>query len=228
MLVLKAWLETRWRLLFVVAIPLVALVFRYGGLASKEDARRLLGTLSFFSMFAATYPAGTGIKTQAALRQTKGLHGSLYFTLSLPVSRLQLLAARTAAGLLEFAGVNGVIYGAAWILFPLVRGDSKPADLLEMVLSAIVCMGCFYFMAVFLSTFLEDAWHIWGNVILFAALQWASGQLHLPSSVVLTGFAGDSSPLLTHQLPWTAMAISVCLAGIFFSAALKIVQTREY
>jgi hypothetical protein len=65
-------------------------------------------------------------------------------------------------------------------------------------------------------------------VLLFAAMQWINSQLHLPASWTLTGFAGDSSPLLTHQLPWTAMAISVCLAGILFSAALKVVQTREY
>jgi hypothetical protein len=228
MLGMKAWLETRWRLLFVFAIPLFALAARYGGLASKEDVRRLLGSLSAFSMFAATFLAGTGIKTQAALRQTKGAHGSLYFTLSLPVSRFRLLVARTSVGLLEFAGFNVVIYGVAWIFFPLVRGDSKPIDLLELILAAIVCCVSFYFMSVLSATVLDDVWQIWGNVLLFAAMQWINSQLHLPASWTLTGFAGDSSPLLTHQLPWTAMAISVCLAGILFSAALKVVQTREY
>jgi hypothetical protein len=228
MLAMKAWLETRWRLLIVVAIPLLTLAIRYGGLASKEDARRLLGSLSAFSMFAATYLAGTGIKTQAALRQTKGLHGSLYFTLSLPVSRFRLLAARASAGLLEFAGVNAVIYSAAWTLFPLVRGDSTPVDLLELILAAIVCTVCFYFMAVMLATFLDDPWQILGNVLLFATMQWVSSRFHLAASFALTGFVGDSSPLLTHQLPWIAMGISVGLAMILFSTALKIVQSREY
>jgi hypothetical protein len=228
MLGMKAWLETRWRLLFVFAIPLFALAVRHGNLASKEDARRMLGSLSAFSMFAATYLAGSGIKTQPGLRQTKGLHGSLYYTLSLPVSRFHLLAARASAGLLEFTGVNVVIYSAAWILFPLVRGNSQPIDLFGLVLAATSCTLCFYCMAILLATVLDDAWQIWGNVLLFVAMEWVSFQLHLPTAFRLTGFTGDSSPLLTHQLPWVAMGISMSLAGILFFAALKIVQTREY
>ena len=52
MLSMKAWLETRWRLLFVIAIPLVTLVIRYDGLTSNQDARRLMtpyaGSLSYW------------------------------------------------------------------------------------------------------------------------------------------------------------------------------------
>ena len=228
MLGMKAWLETRWRLLFVLTFPVVALAFRYGGLASNADARRMLGTMSFLSVFAATYLAGTGIKTQPALRQTKGVHGSLYFTLSLPVSRFRLLAARSLAGLLEFAGLNVVIYSVAWTLFPLVRGDSKPIDLLELILASTVCVICYYFMSVLLATVLEDAWQIWGNVLLFGGMQWLNFRFHLPASFDLTAFAGESSPLLTHRLPWIAMSISACLAVLLFVAALRIVQTREY
>lgn len=38
----------------------------------------------------------------------------------------------------------------------------------------------------------------------------------------------DASPLITHKLPWPAMAVSLIVSAILFFTALKIVQTREY
>jgi hypothetical protein len=227
---MKAWLETRWRLLYTLAIPLIVLAFRQagGGLTSTKDAHITLGVLSFFATFAGIYLAGAGIRTQSSFQQTKGLPGSVYFTLSLPVSRFRLLTARTVIGLLEFAGVNVVIYSLAWILFPLLRGDSKPANLLELILASIACSSCFYFASVLLATFLEDVWQVFGSMFVYGVVQWFTIRFHLASSFNLAGFAGDSSPLITHQLPWRAMTISVFLSLLLFSAALKIVRAREY
>jgi hypothetical protein len=184
--------------------------------------------MPFFSAFSAIYLAGAGIRTQTAFQQTKGLHGSLYFTLSLPVSRFRLLAVRAGIGLLEFAGVTMMIYSLAWTLFPLVRGDSKPGDLLELILAEIVCSLCFYFVSVLLAVFLDDAWQIWGGMLFLGGTLWLTAHFHVPSSANLFSFAGDSSSLTTHRLPWMAMAISVCASVLLFFAALKIVQTREY
>jgi len=58
-----------------------------GGLTSAQDAGRMMETMSFFSIFAAVYLAGAGVRTQSAFQRMQGLHGSTYFTLSLPVSR---------------------------------------------------------------------------------------------------------------------------------------------
>jgi hypothetical protein len=230
MLRMKAWLETKWRLRFAFAMGLVVLLVGQsgGGLGSPEHARRMIAAIAFISTVFAINLAGDGIRTHPAFRKTKGLHGSLYFTLSLPVSRLRLLFVRARIGLLESAGVTVVIYSLAWILFPLVRGDSKPIDLLELILAAIVCSSCFYFVSVLLAIFLDDAWQIWGGTFVFGAVQGLTVHFHLPASLNLLGFAGDSSPLLTHRLPWTAMAISLCVSILLFSAALKIVQAREY
>jgi hypothetical protein len=230
MLRMKAWLETRWRLFFALAMGLVVLLTGQsgGGLHSTENARRIIAVISLVSIVFAINLAGDGIRTHPSFRKTKGLHGSLYFTLSLPVSRLRLLSVRAGIGLLESAGVTVVIYGLAWILFPLVRGDSTLIDLLELIVAAIVCSASFYFASVLLAIFLDDAWQIWGGILLFGAVQGLTVHFHLPASLNLTGFAGDSSPLLTHRLPWTAMAISVCVSILLFSVALKIVQVREY
>jgi negative regulator of sigma E activity len=39
---------------------------------------------------------------------------------------------------------------------------------------------------------------------------------------------GESSPLVAHTLPWTAMLFSLALAAAFSLAAMKIVRLREY
>jgi hypothetical protein len=89
----------------------------------------MMGAMTVFVMFGAVYLAGAGIRTQPAFSGTKSLHGSMYYTLSLPVSRFRLLAVRAGAGLLEMAGVILILVSVSWLKFPLVRGTSTPADL---------------------------------------------------------------------------------------------------
>jgi hypothetical protein len=230
MLGMKAWLETRWRLVFGFAMVLVVLLTAQsgGGLHSTEYAHNMIAALSLVSTVFAINLAGDGIRTHPAFRRTKGLHGSLYFTLPLPVSRLRLLLVRAGTGLLEFAGLTVVSYGLAWILFPLVRGDSSPVDLLELILAAFVCPACFYFVSVLLAIFLDDAWQIWGGLLLFGAVRGLSVRFRLPAAFDVMSFAGVSSPLITHQLPWSAMVISLAVSGSLFLAASKIVQSKEY
>lgn len=162
MLWMKAWLETKWRLLYTLAIPLAVLALPHivgGGVISQKaannDAHTFMGTMALLSLFSAAYLAGAGIKTQTPFAAMKGLEGSMYYTLGLPVSRLKLILVRVGVGLLEFAGVSAVVYSAFW-LFSSARGSSTPFDLLKLILAAVASMACFYFIAVLLATFLDD------------------------------------------------------------------------
>lgn len=229
MLWMKAWLETRWRLLYVLGLPLAGLALRLsGGVSSAADAQKLLAWLSFFLIFSPIYLAGAGIRTQSGLQATKGIHGSMYYTLSLPVSRFRLLGARTACGFLEIAAVDAIVFGAAWILFPRVRMMAAPADLLQLILAAIVCTACFFFFSVLLATFLVDSWQIWGSLFVVGALWQVMARAPIPASFNVFRFAGDASPLLTHTLPWPAMTISMAASIVLFAVAWRVVQTREY
>ena len=100
MLWMKAWLETRWRLLYTLALPLAALALPHivgGGVTSQKvgdrAAHTFMAVVTFFSLFSAAYLAGAGIKTQSPFAAMKGLEGSMYYTLGLPVSRLKLILA---------------------------------------------------------------------------------------------------------------------------------------
>lgn len=229
MLWMKAWLETRWRLLFALGLPLATLVLRAtGGLTSPQDADRMMGAMSFFSIFAAVYLAGAGVRTQAAFQRMQGLYGSTYFTLSLPVGRFRLLAVRAGFGLMEITGINVAVIGTAWSLFPLVRANSTPFDLLQLILAAVVCTTCFYFVSVVLSTFLVETWQTFGSLFLIGFAWWVVSRLGLPPSSNVFRFGADASPLVTHTLPWPAMLVSLIASAVLLLTASKIVQTREY
>jgi len=171
---------------------------------------------------------GAGIVTQPSLQASKGLHGSTLFTLTLPVSRLRLLAVRAGIGWLEGAGVIGALCCGMWLVSPAFRAMATPVEMLEYAVTLIACASSLYCLSVLLATFLDDQWRAWGTMIASAALWWLSTHTPLPASANIFRAMQEGSPLLAHTIPWTAMAFSLGLAAILFFAALKVVQTREY
>jgi len=222
--------RTRWRVAHILGLVVLILIMGEtgGGLRSAENAGNLMFGLSAISIFAAINLAGAGIRTQSFLRVSRGLHGSTYLTLSLPVSRFRLLAVRAGFGLLETTGINVFMIVSAWSLFSLVRGNSTLFDLLRLILAAIVCTACFYFVSVSVATVLDETWQMFGSMFLIGIAWWAMSRFTLPPSVSVFRFMSDASPLLTHRLPWTAMAVSLLASALLFLTALRIVETHEY
>ncbi len=226
----KAWLETRWRFSLMLGAALVTILMgeQGGGLHSTENARHLMLVQTMISIVAAINLAGAGIRTQSPFRAKAGLHGSTHYTLSLPVSRLRLLTVRALWGLLETAGIVMFMIVSAWSLFPLVRGDSTVSDLLKFLLAALSSVLCFYFMSVAIATVLDEMWQVYGSYCLAGLAWWATVHFSLPPSAKVFGYSTGASPLMTHSLPWPAMAISLITAIVLFLVALKIVNRYEY
>ncbi len=230
MLWFKAWLETRWRLAYLLGIVLLILAMAAsgGGLGSREHANNLMLMQLVISIFAAVNLAGAGVTTQSSFRPGRGLQESTYFTLSLPVNRIRLLAVRAALGLLEAVGLNVFMIVSAWSLFALIRGDSTLVDLVRLLLASAVCSTCFYFVSVTISTFLDETWQMYGSLFVIGLAWWGVSRLALPPSANIFAFTSDASPLITHQLPWPAMLFSLSASTLLFFVALKVVQTREF
>src|SRR5262249_50279998 len=109
MLWYKNWLETRGRILFLLAFILFPVALR---MATSRPAnptalaeQRSMAFLAFYWAVPTIMLAGAGVKTQPGAAATRGLHGSMYFTLTLPVSRLRLLAVRAGLGWLETTAI---------------------------------------------------------------------------------------------------------------------------
>ncbi|MGP8258657.1 MAG: hypothetical protein ACLQM6_01755 [Acidobacteriaceae bacterium] len=231
MLWYKGWLETRLRLLFALGI-MGFLLFRQNSLAPNIKTSLLMFLVTFYGqilvMLVCALLAGAGIVTQPAFQASKGLHGSMQFTLSLPVSRLRLLVVRAVIGWLETTGAIAAFFYTMWVISPLMRARMMPLALFEYAVTLIVCGSAIYFLSVLLATFLDDQWRIWGTMIAVGALFWLSSHFSLPASIDFVRAAGKNSPLFTHTMPWSAMGFAVVLSAAFFHAALKIAQVREY
>jgi len=227
MLWYKGWLETRFRLVFVLVV--VALLFfteTYGG--SKVDVRGVIVMAGTSVWLMCVFLGAAGIVTQQSLQAAKGLHGSTLFTLTLPVSRFRLLAVRASLGWLEMAGGIAWICGLLWFSFPVIRARITPREMIEFAAVLIVCGSAFYCITVLLATFLDDLWRVWGSFLCYGAIWWLAYKIPAPTSVNIFRAMGDGSPVLAHTMPWTAMAFAFGLATVLFFAAFKVVQHREY
>jgi hypothetical protein len=235
MLWYKGWLETRFRLLFTLVFATFILLLQYSTrtAAPQPPGKGAVYGLVMFSnptlvLMICALLGGAGIVTQPSLQATKGLHGSTLFTLSLPVSRLRLLAVRAGMGWLEVVAVIAALCSGMWIVSPAFRTVATPVEMLEYTGTLIACASALYCFSVLLATFLDDQWRAWGTMLSAAALWWLSTHTPLPASANIFRAMREGSPLLAHTVPWTAVTFSLGLAALLFVAAIRVVQIREY
>lgn len=222
MLLMKAWMETRWRLLCLVLYLLITLAISYRSHAGPSALTALWFILAVFAIAL----AGSGLKTQAPTVFSEGLAGSTQFTISLPVTRLHLLTVRAAVGLGETAAVTVFIASLTWSLFPVLRETTTPGDFAKLVLTAILFLVAPYSAHVFFATWLDEPFSILCAGFTLALLLFVCH--HIAPGVDIIGVFGQASPLLTHRVPWSQLTASVILALVFSLAAVRVVQTREY
>src|SRR5579883_1040266 len=230
MLWMKGWFETRWRFLFCVGFGVFVLINVAADNVAADQPfaiAKLVNVLAFFFALIAIMLGGAGINTQAAFRATKGLHGSMYFTLALPVSRFRLLATRAAIGVLELTAVIMLICAGIWATVPQLRAQMTLPEFLVYGFALALSTASFYSVSVLLGTFLDGQWQIWGSMIFIIGLRYASVHLPVPAALDLFRPLTTDSPLATHVLPWSGMAMSVVLAAILFFVSMQIVQLRE-
>jgi hypothetical protein len=229
MLWYKGWLETKFKLLFGCGIIVFFFVSMSSiGVRGPAGLKPFVATAVICVAMLSIVLPGAGIATQTSFGATKGLHGSMLFTLSLPVSRLRLVAVRAAIGWLELAASIGALCCGMWFLFPVLRAGSTPKLMLLHLLVQLVCASALYFVGVFLTTFLDDQLRTWCSMILFATLGWLSKRTPKMGALDILRAMHDNSPLLSGAVPWLTVAFSCAVVAIAFIGAVKIAQWREY
>jgi hypothetical protein len=230
MLWMKAWFETRWRLVFVLCFSLFPLMLRYANgtpQSSAEQLPRSLGAFAIFWAIGSAMLAGSGVKTQSAnFQAARGGHTSVSFTLSLPVSRFRLLAVRTAMGLLEMTAVIITVNAALW--FSFLNQTFTASAMIRHGLVVLICSSTFYFLSTLISTSFEEIYQSWGNMLLIFILAALSARDVLPRSMDILAAMGKESPLFMGTLPWRPMIVAIVLSASLFFHALHIVRTRDY
>ena len=227
MLVMKAWLETRWRLASIYGYSLIWLAFDYHNrhAPGADPGSTLLVLWMILTTFSMVL-AGSGVRSQSPAGFPEGLTESTQFTIALPVSRMRLLLVRNAVGLLELLAVTVTVAGLTWSLIPSVRAFMTPADFARLVLTTLLWLTGPYCAALFSVTFLAEPFSFmcagWALLLLLWLLH------HIAPAVDIIRAFGPASPLITHRLPWPQLAACVTLALLLFLAAARVVQTREY
>jgi hypothetical protein len=221
-LLMKAWMETRWRLLIPAVYLLIAMALNF----RNSTGGNILMTAWFMLTFLAVSLGGSGVNSQAPLGLSEGIAGSTQFTISLPVTRLRLLAVRTAVALVETAAATALTAFLIWTLFPATRETTTPADFARLVLTTILFLTAPCCAHVFFSTWSEEPFSLayaGGSLILLLLLCH-----HLTPGVDIVRAFGEASPLETHQLPWSQLTSSIIAAVILLLAAGLVVRRREY
>jgi hypothetical protein len=234
MLWYKGWLETRLRLWIALcwtAVLLISAALRTKAgpaqLGPRQGIALALMMGSFVTVMCVWF-AGAGIASQGSFQMLKGLHGSTQLTLSLPVSRLHLLAVRATLGWMEMACVIGIYCCGVWFLAPAMTAGAPPLKMFEYAMALLACTSALYFTSVLLATFLDDQWRAGATMIACVAIWVLPSLTPVPVYTDIFRAMGEGSPLVTHVMPWSVMAFSLALAGLLFLAALRITRLREY
>ena len=229
MLWYKGWLETRLRLAMLLTAILFVLFQVYSHGDSKLSAPALLNSLELLWVLTPMTLAGSGIRPESPFRMMKGLQGSMYFTLSLPVSRLRLLAVRSATGILEIAALVVAAFCLAAAALPAVRAQITAADGLRYAVTILLCSTAGFGVSTLLATFLDQQWQGFGSMFVVFSGRWLFTKYGAqPSTLDFFRALGTASPLVTHALPWTAIGLSVAIGAACLMAAVKVEHVRQY
>jgi hypothetical protein len=239
MLWMKYWLETRYRF-FMVFTPFLLMIgmgfLQVGHVRPNTQIpaeQRLSVILAIFTLFwivPGAMLASSGIKTQPPLTATKGLHGSVHFTLSLPVSRIRLLRSRAGLGILEMAIVILLAVIGFGFLLPLQFPELRlPAtDFARYGVTVFAFTLAVYSLSTLLATFMDDLWQMWGTMIAVGAARGLTALVKPPQSMDVFQALGANSPLLTHSFPVWPVVLSLAVAACLCSAAARSVRERDY
>src|SRR5215471_10685777 len=224
----KGWYETRIRLLFVLAVVVVIAVLTMSPPPAGAGSGPLVGATTIPAMLAALLLAGAGVKTQlGGLQRSKGLHGSMYYTLSLPVKRTRLFNVRVSLGLAETAGILVLTWSALWLVNPAIRLSATPSDMFKQGVATFFCVTAVYSLGVFFAAFLDDVYQHWATIFTVVGTIVILIRVPLPAWMQTFLVLSLASPLNTHTMPWMAMAVLLGLSGLLL-IALKIVRSLEY
>ena len=233
----KGWYETRTRLLFPLAVVVAITILTMSGSPPPPEAGLgpLVGATTIPAMFAAILLAGAGVKTQlGGLQRSKGLHGSMYYTLSLPVKRTRLFSVRVSLGLAETAGILVLTWAALLLVHLDIPPDATQtnapilSDMFKQGVVTFCCVTAVYSLGVFFAAFLDDVYQHWATIITVVGTAVILIRVPLPASMQTFLVLSLASPLNTHTMPWTAMAVLLGLSGMLLLIALKIVRSLEY
>jgi ABC-2 type transport system permease protein len=152
--------------------------------------------------------------------------GSALFTLSLPVTRRQLLGARIGNGLAQWLAIAMVPPLAIPILAPAIGQRFSVVDALAHGLCLFFVGAMFFSLASFLSTLFTDIW----RPLLIAigiACAVALASVVVPQLAIFSVMNGESY-FRNGTLPWAGFVTSAVIATALLYSAAETLERRDF
>ena len=170
-------------------------------------------------LFAAIIGTGGLLSQTAAAR---------LFTLSLPVSRERLLAARAAAGLGQMLALTVVPALVIVLVSPLVGRSFPLLDALAYALCAFVGSAVFFSVAFFFSSMFGS---VWAPIVLTLCSGAALGALDRITGAdrfSLIQMVHGESYFKGNGLPWPMLAVSLAVSAALLYSGTRLVARQDF
>ncbi|MBY0497312.1 MAG: hypothetical protein K2Y23_24155 [Cyanobacteria bacterium] len=152
--------------------------------------------------------------------------GSALFTLSLPVTRRQLLGARTGTGLAELFAISMVPPLTISLLAPAIGQQFSLIDALSHGVCIFFAAAVFFSLASFLSTLFGDLWRPL-LITIGIACAIAIASFAVPQLGIFSVMSGESY-FRTGSLPWAGFLASAVIATALLYSAAETVERRDF
>ena len=152
--------------------------------------------------------------------------GSALFTLSLPVTRKQLLGARAGTGLAQLFAIAIVPPLASPLLAPSIGQHFNIVDALAHGVCLFFVGAVFFSLASFLSTMFADIWRPMLIAIGIACVL-AFASFAVPQLAIFTVMNGESY-FRTGTMPWAGLLTSAVLTMALLYSAAETLERRDF
>jgi uncharacterized protein (DUF2062 family) len=254
MLWYKSWLETRWRFLIglgILTMMACAAVLQYPAaaklipLAGTIDTNGPMGRLIAKAVDAQRDYRGfvwwqwyrqnlAQIGTLFALLLGSGgllaqTTGGALFTLSLPVSRTEVLGARAATGLAEWLALAVVPSLLIPLLSPAIGQNYSVGDLLVHDACVFIVGAAFFSLALLLSTTFSD---VWRPLLIACSVAVVLGIAEMvgrePSPFGIFSVMNGEVYFRTGRVPWLGLLAAASASGAMLYAAVINFARRDF
>jgi ABC-2 type transport system permease protein len=152
--------------------------------------------------------------------------GSALFTLSLPVTRKQLLGARTGTGLAQLLVISLIPPLSIPLLAPSIGEHFSIVDALAHGLCIFAVAAVFFSLASFLSTLFGDIWRPLLIAIGVACVAAVAATV-APQFSIYSVMSGESY-FRTGSLPWAGFLTSAVIATALLYSAAETLERRDF
>jgi ABC-type transport system involved in multi-copper enzyme maturation permease subunit len=152
--------------------------------------------------------------------------GSALFTLSLPVTRTQLLGARAGVGIAQLLAISIVPPLAISMLAPTIGQRFGIVDALAHGVCIFFVATVFFSLASFLSTLFADIWRPMLIAIAIACAV-AIASYGVPQLGIFSVMSGESY-FRNGSLPWLGFVTSAVIATALLYSAAETLERRDF